>query len=176
MQKYINLGTLKFLTLGNDHPVSSLYHFLSAKNHPNKYSWYSETTFSQQDFQNALFLIFFPVKSYEGGTSFSSQTTFFNAEISYEIKGIRFDQMKVSGRGWFSTVNKKPHQFHMIKSNKEVTRKTRETYFLHRKPQKLEIAKKIIFFENCFRKKWKISLAKSHSTENTKTGQLSQKY
>ena len=24
---------------------------------------------------------------------------FFNAEISYEIKGVRFDQMKISGRG-----------------------------------------------------------------------------
>ena len=55
--------------------------------------------FSQQDFQNALFLIFFSVKSYESGTSFSSQTTFFNAKISYEIKGVRFDQMKISGRG-----------------------------------------------------------------------------
>ena len=40
----------------------------------------------------------------------------------------------------------------MIKSNEKVTRKTRETYFFHRKPQKLKIAKKI-FFENCFRKK-----------------------
>ena len=33
----------------------------------------------------------------------------------------------------------------MIKSNKEVTRKTRETYFLHRKPKKLKIAKKYYF-------------------------------
>ena len=33
----------------------------------------------------------------------------------------------------------------MIKSNKEVTRKTRETYFLHRKPQKRKIANNIIF-------------------------------
>ena len=31
----------------------------------------------------------------------------------------------------------------MIKSNGKVTRKTRETYFFHRKPQKLKIAKKI---------------------------------
>ena len=62
----------------------------------------------------------------------------------------------------------------MIKSNKEVTRKFRETYFLHRKPQKLKIAKKILFVENCFRKKGKNLLAKSHSAENTKTGQLSQ--
>ena len=109
--------------------------------------------FSQQDFQKAFF-IFFSVKSYEGGTNFSSQTTFFNAEISYEIKGVRFDQIKISERGWFSTANKKPHQFHMIKSNKEVTRKTRETYFLHRKPQKLKIAKYIIF-RKLFLKKMK---------------------
>ena len=83
----------------------------------------------------------------------------FDAEISYEIKGVRFDQMKISGRGtepkknWndiFLPVNKRLHQFHMIKSNGKVTRKTRETYFFHRKPQKLKIAKKI-FFENCFR-------------------------
>ena len=40
----------------------------------------------------------------------------------------------------------------MIKSNKEVTRKTWETYFFHRKPQKLKIAKKnfskIVFEKN----------------------------
>ena len=62
----------------------------------------------------------------------------FYVEINYEIKGVRFDKMKISGRGTepkknlndvFSTVNKKLHQFHMIKSNKEVTRKTWETYF-----------------------------------------------
>ena len=39
----------------------------------------------------------------------------------------------------------------MIKSNGKVTRKTRESYFVHRKPQKQKIAKKV--FENCFRKK-----------------------
>ena len=152
MQKYINLGTLKFPKFENDHPVSSLYHFLSAKTNPNKYSWYSETTFFPTGFSERLIFDFFSVKSYESGTSFSSQTTFFNAEISYEIKGVRFDQMKISGRGWFSTVNKKPHQFHMIKSNKEVTRKTRETYFLHRKPQKLKIAKKYYFSKIVFEK------------------------
>ena len=61
----------------------------------------------------------------------------------------------------------------MIKSNGKVTRKTRETYFFHRKPQKLKIAKNI--FRKLFSKK-KISLGKSHSVEITKTGQLSQKY
>ena len=40
----------------------------------------------------------------------------------------------------------------MIKSNKEVTRKTRETYFLHRKPQKLKIAKKYYFSKIVFEK------------------------
>ena len=40
----------------------------------------------------------------------------------------------------------------MIESKKEVTRKTRETYFLHRKPQKLKIVKQTLFFETCFRK------------------------
>ena len=40
----------------------------------------------------------------------------------------------------------------MIKSNKEVTLKTRETFFLHnRKPQKLKIAKNI--FRKLFSKK-----------------------
>ena len=86
---------------------------------------------------------------------FSSQTTFFNAEISYEIKGVRFDQMKILGRDWFSAVNKKLHQFDMIKNNKEVTRKTRETYFLHRKPQKLKIVKKNIIFRKLTSKKTK---------------------
>ena len=40
----------------------------------------------------------------------------------------------------------------MIESNGKVTRKTRETYFFHRKPQKLKIAKKyfskIVFEKN----------------------------
>ena len=35
-------------------------------------------------------------------------------------------------------------QFHMIKSNKEVTLKTRETYFLYRKAQKLKTAKNFL--------------------------------
>ena len=89
----------------------------------------------------------------------------FYAEISYEIKGLRFDQMKILGRSrilgrhgaeknWndvFSTVNKRLHQFHMNKSNGKVTRKTRETYFFRRKQQKLKIAK--LFFRKLFSKK-----------------------
>ena len=39
----------------------------------------------------------------------------------------------------------------MIKSNGKVTRKTRESYFFHRKPQKLKIAKNI--FRKLFSKK-----------------------
>ena len=39
----------------------------------------------------------------------------------------------------------------MIKSNGKVTRKTRESYFFHRKPQKLKIAK--IIFRKMFSKK-----------------------
>ena len=54
--------------------------------------------FSQQDFQNAIFLIF-SVKSFEGGTSFSSQTTFFMLKSTMKSRRVRFDQMKVSGRG-----------------------------------------------------------------------------
>ena len=48
------------------------------------------------------------------------------------------------------TINEEPRQYHMIKSNKEVTLKTRETYFLYRKPQKLKIAENV--FENHFQK------------------------
>ena len=51
----------------------------------------------------------------------------------------------------------------MIKS-KEVTLKTRETYFLHRKPQKLKIAKNV--FRKLFPEKMKIFLlGKLHSAE-----------
>ena len=64
----------------------------------------------------------------------------------------------------------------MIKSNKEVTLKARETYFLYRKPQKLKIV------ENVFRKLFSKNilkilsfLGKSHSAEKTKSDQLSQK-
>ena len=54
----------------------------------------------------------------------------------------------------------------MIKSNKEVTLKTRETYFLYRKPQKLTIAKNV--FRKLFSKnslKIFSFLGKSHSAE-----------
>ena len=50
----------------------------------------------------------------------------------------------------FSTIIKKTHQLQSIKSNKEVTRNTRETHFLYRKSQKLKFVKNGI--ENCLRK------------------------
>ena len=67
----------------------------------------------------------------------------------------------------FSRMIKETYQFQSIKSNKEVTLKTRETYFLYRNPQKL------IFVKNVFRKlssKSFSSRGKSHSAENTKKG------
>ena len=45
-----------------------------------------------------------------------------------------------------STINNKTHQFHMIKNNKEVALKTRDNYFLYRKPQKLKFAKHLFFW------------------------------
>ena len=52
----------------------------------------------------------------------------------------------------------------MIKSNKEVTLKARETYFLYRKPQKLKIAN---FFLKFILKKVfeKFFLGESHNAE-----------
>ena len=66
--------------------------------------------------------------------------------------GVHYDQMNFSERcteskntWWGISHNQnKTHQFHMIKSNKEVTLKTRETCFLYRKPQKLKNLK-IVF-------------------------------
>ena len=52
-------------------------------------------------------------------------------------------------RGIFHN-HQKTHQFQNIKSNEEVTPKTRETYFLYRKPQKLNFVKNV--FENCLPK------------------------
>ena len=46
-------------------------------------------------------------------------------------------------------MTKKTHQFQSIKSNKEVTPKTRETYFPYKKSQKVKFVKNI--FENCRR-------------------------
>ena len=63
----------------------------------------------------------------------------------------------------------------MMKSNKEVTFKTRGTYFPYRKPQKLKIAKSV--FRNSFSKKFlKILpfLGKFHSAEKAQSGQLLQ--
>ena len=94
----------------------------------------------------------FSVMSYYGETSFSSQNYFPQSEIIYERNWVLFDQMKVSvrrtepkkGNIVIPTIKMKPGQFHMIKSNKEVTLKTRETYFLYRKPPELKIAKKVL--------------------------------
>ena len=72
----------------------------------------------------------------------------------------------------FPTVIKKSHQFQSIKRNKEVTPKTRETYFFYRKPQKLK------FIKNVFRKlpsKSFSSRGKFHSAENIKSVELLQK-
>ena len=64
----------------------------------------------------------------------------------------------------------------MIKSNKEVTLKTRGTSFLYGKPQKLKIAKNVS--RNSFSKnllKVFSFVGKLHSAEKTQSGQLSQK-
>ena len=64
------------------------------------------------------------------------------------------------------TIKKKTHQFHVIKSNKEVTLKTRETCFLYRKTRKLKILK--IVFKKLFSKnllKTFSFVGKSHSAE-----------
>ena len=130
MQKCTNQGPLKFLKLAND-LVLSLNHFLSAKNNPNKHSWDWKPLFSQKDFQNAVFSIFFG-KILWRRNKFQLTNYLFDAEISYEIKAVRFGQMKILGRGtepkkiWndvFLTVNKRLYQFHMFKSNEKVTRK-----------------------------------------------------
>ena len=99
VQKYNNQGPLKFLKLAID-LVSSLNHFLSAKNNPNKYSWDWKPLFSQQDFQNAIFLIFFSVKSYEGGTrfSFSSQTTFLMPKSAMKSRGYALTKFREEAR------------------------------------------------------------------------------
>ena len=59
-----------------------------------------------------------------------------------------------------------------IKSNLEVTPKTRETYFLYRKARKLKFVENI--FQNLSSKSF-FSRGKSDSAENTKSGQLLQK-
>ena len=116
--------------------------------------------------------------------NFSSQSYFSEAKISYESKRVLFDQMKVSERRTepktlklvTSTINKKPRQFHLIKSNKEVTLKTLESYFLYRKQQKLKIAKNVLrklFSKNLL--KIFSFLGNSRSAEKKRSGQLSQK-
>ena len=68
-------------------------------------------------------------------------------------QGVSLDQMKVSEK---HTAPKKTEmryfpqseKSHMIRSNKEVTHKTREAHFLNKKPHKLKIAKNV--FQNIF--------------------------
>ena len=65
----------------------------------------------------------------------------------------------------------------MIKCNREVTLKTRDTYFLYRKPQKLKTAKNVL--RKIFSKKLLeifFFVGESHSAEKTKSGQLLQNY
>ena len=55
----------------------------------------------------------------------------------------------------------------LIKSNKEVTLKFRETYFVYRNPQKLKIEK--VVFRKILPKNFSL-LGKSHSAEKNKSG------
>ena len=62
----------------------------------------------------------------------------------------------------------------MIKINKEVTLKIRETCFLYRKPQKLKVLK-IVFKKLVSKNLLKtFFLGKSHSAEKTKSDQHSE--
>ena len=63
----------------------------------------------------------------------------------------------------------------MIKSNKEVTFKTRGTYFLYRNPQNLKL-RKMFFMKFILKEIIEIFffLGKLHSAEKTQSGQLSQ--
>ena len=53
--------------------------------------------FPHRNLKNSTFWIF-PVEFFDGEASFSSGNFFSQAEISYESKGVLFDQMKVSDR------------------------------------------------------------------------------
>ena len=80
-------------------------------------------------------ILIFLVKSYAGERSFNSQNYFSQFEISYESKGKNeiSERTHRAEKNWnevVSTINKKTHHFHMIKSNKELTLKTRETFSL----------------------------------------------
>ena len=110
------------------------------------------------------------------------ETAFLKPKCAMKAR-IHFDQMNVSERGTeskknlnevFPTNKKKTHQFHVIKSNKEVTLKTRETCFFYRKTRKLKILK--IVFKKLFSKNLlkTFFLGKSHSAEKMKSGQLSE--
>ena len=126
--------------------------------------------FPQQESQKANFL---PVKTFDDETSFSSQTTFLMLKSAmksrrYPSTNWNSERRTEPKKNWnevFFTINEKPHQFHIIKSNKEVTLKTRETYFLYRKPQKPKIAE--IVFRKMFLKKNEnfLLLGKLHSAE-----------
>ena len=98
------------------------------------------------------------------------------AHISFESKDIPFDQMKISKnaqsrKNWKAviwTINKKTHQFHSIKSNKEVTLKTPETHCLYKnlKTENCEKCFSKIVFQNFS------LLGKSHNAKTAKRGQF----
>ena len=92
------------------------------------------------------------------------KTTFCKSKLAMEAKGGTLRPNESFGKTHRaekklknSTVLKKIRQFHRFKSNKEVTRKSSETYFLYRSPQKLKIAKKS-FSKSVFEKITKNSL------------------
>ena len=129
------------------------------------------------------FLDFFFGKILWRRNKFQLTNYLFYAEISYGNKGLRFDQVKISGRG---KELKKTELMYFQQSIRDFISSTwlkvterspvrLGKLFFSQKTSKTKNCKKY-FSKIVFEKKWKISLGKSHSVEITKTDQLSQKY
>ena len=72
------------------------------------------------------------------------KTNFLKPKSAIKARG-KFRKDAQSRKKVFSTLNKKIHQFHMIKSNKGVTLKALEIYFLYKKLQNPKLAKIFLY-------------------------------
>ena len=127
------------------------------------------------------------MESYDGEISLSSQNYFFSRWNQVWNQGDTSQPNESFGKThkaektelkYFPQSIKNSSVPHDQKEQRGHPQDSRNLFFLYRNPQKLKIAKNVLFLRKKTSKKFILNilfLGKSHSAEKTETGQLSQK-
>ena len=150
---------LKFPKYAKDTIFKHFYHFLSAKKCSKNTPETRKLLFLQLETQKIHFfkIIFLGEKSHSAENSFSSQNYFSHAEINYENGGYpptkwKFRKDALMRKIWkkvFSTIIKKTHQFHRIKTKekrKTPLRFTMRLFPFQKTSRNQKLQKKLTFF------------------------------